>query len=153
MDNGGHADPIKHVVVLMLENRSFDQMLGSVPNVNGVNPANPGINYLNSRGYKQTGNAKKVIDPDPKHLYPNVRLQLESGNGKFVYDYCCEYTRGMWKYLSLKHWRKFLSAHLDPSDIKDYFPNNRRGHLQALHTLAENFTVCDRWFSSVPGPT
>jgi phospholipase C len=23
----------------------------------------------------------------------------------------------------------------------------------AVHTLAENFTVCDRWFSSVPGPT
>jgi phospholipase C len=31
-----------------------------------------------------------------------------------------------------------------------YFP---RGHLPALHPLAENFAVCDRWFSSVPGPT
>ena len=28
-----------------------------------------------------------------------------------------------------------------------------RGTLRALHALAENFTVCDRWFSSVPGPT
>jgi phospholipase C len=153
MDNGGQTDPIKHVVVLMLENRSFDQMLGSVPNVNGVDPANPGINYLNGTGYKQRANAKTIIDPDPKHMYPNVRLQLESGNGKFVYDYWCEYKSGMWKYLSLKHWWKLLSAQLDPSDIMDYFPNNGRGRLQALHTLAENFTVCDRWFSSVPGPT
>lgn len=27
------------------------------------------------------------------------------------------------------------------------------GFLRSLHTLAESFTVCDRWFSSVPGPT
>ncbi|HMF17063.1 MAG TPA: alkaline phosphatase family protein, partial [Gemmataceae bacterium] len=27
------------------------------------------------------------------------------------------------------------------------------GDLPALHALAKSFTVCDRWFSSVPGPT
>jgi phospholipase C len=27
------------------------------------------------------------------------------------------------------------------------------GTLPALHFLAEHFTICDRWFSSVPGPT
>jgi phospholipase C len=25
--------------------------------------------------------------------------------------------------------------------------------LPALHTLARNFTICDHWFSSLPGPT
>jgi phospholipase C len=35
--------PIKHLVVLMLENRSFDHMLGLLPGVNGLDPnwANP----------------------------------------------------------------------------------------------------------------
>jgi len=28
-----------------------------------------------------------------------------------------------------------------------------RGFLPVLHTLAESFAVCDRWFSSLPGPT
>jgi phospholipase C len=28
--------PIKHLVVLMLENRSFDHMLGYLPGVNGI---------------------------------------------------------------------------------------------------------------------
>jgi phospholipase C len=28
-----------------------------------------------------------------------------------------------------------------------------RGALPALHTLAENFTICDHWFASLPGPT
>lgn len=27
------------------------------------------------------------------------------------------------------------------------------GQLSALHALAQNFTVCDHWFASVPGPT
>ncbi len=38
-------DPIKHVVVLMLKNRSFDQMLGDLqqvyPNLDGIDPAGP----------------------------------------------------------------------------------------------------------------
>src|SRR5262249_44071131 len=34
--------------------------------------------------------------------------------------------------------------------VMDYFG---RGDLPALHALAENFTVCDHWYSSVPGPT
>ena len=42
------TDPIKHVVVLMLENHSFDQMLGAFrsefPDLEGVDPANPGTN-------------------------------------------------------------------------------------------------------------
>src|SRR5262245_22381957 len=41
-------DPIRHVVVLMLENRSFDQMLGDlksvVPEVDGVDRASPRSN-------------------------------------------------------------------------------------------------------------
>lgn len=150
MGNGGQDDQIRHVVVLMLENRSFDQMLGDIGVGDGVDRRRPGFNDLNGKRYVQRDTAKNVIDPDPKHLYPNVSLQLESGNGKFVYDYWCEYKSGMWKYLHPSKWRKMFSTHMDPSDIMNYFPN--RG-LPALHTLAQNFTVCDRWFSSVQGPT
>ncbi len=28
-----------------------------------------------------------------------------------------------------------------------------RGFLPVLHTLAENFAICDHWYSSLPGPT
>jgi phospholipase C len=34
--------------------------------------------------------------------------------------------------------------------IMNFFP---LGNLRSLHTLAQNFLVCDRWFSSLPGPT
>src|SRR5688500_7065739 len=39
------SDPFRHVVVLMLENRSFDHMVGAlqatIPGLNGVPPAGP----------------------------------------------------------------------------------------------------------------
>src|SRR5262249_34389137 len=42
------TDPIRHVVVLMLENHSFDQMLGAFrslfPDLEGVDPASRGSN-------------------------------------------------------------------------------------------------------------
>ncbi len=38
----------------------------------------------------------------------------------------------------------------DRQQIMDYFPAD---FLPALHSLAHDFTVCDRWYSSVPGPT
>jgi phospholipase C len=46
MSNGtAAADPIKHVIVLMLENHSFDQMLGCFqgvyPELEGIDSAKP----------------------------------------------------------------------------------------------------------------
>jgi phospholipase C len=32
-------DALKHIVVLMMENRSFDHMLGSVPGIGGIDDA------------------------------------------------------------------------------------------------------------------
>jgi len=37
-----------------------------------------------------------------------------------------------------------------PGDIMGCFPS---GAVPALYTLAKEFAVCDRWFSSLPGPT
>lgn len=42
------SDPIRHVVVLILENRAFDQMLGCIkqlyPELDGVDPLSPRVN-------------------------------------------------------------------------------------------------------------
>ena len=42
------GDPIRHVIVLMMENRSFDHMLGALqafnPDIDGVDPQKPGVN-------------------------------------------------------------------------------------------------------------
>jgi phospholipase C len=155
MANGNHDDRIEHVVVLMLENRSFDQMLGDIPNVDGVDPAQS--NWVNGTEYKQKPNARKAVDYDPKHLYPNVNFQRENSNANFVQDYWCEYEIGHHSIIerTKKLLQKIPALATRPryDDIMDYYSHSASNRLGALHTLATEFTVCDHWFSSVPGPT
>ena len=47
------ADLIKHVIVLMLENRSFDHILAGCPKLQQKYTPS-GINKLNGKSYRQT---------------------------------------------------------------------------------------------------
>jgi len=52
-----NANRIEHVVVLMLENRSFDHMLGAVPDVDGADPQNPRWNRVSPTSWVRPGSA------------------------------------------------------------------------------------------------
>src|SRR4051794_33299643 len=134
------TDPIKHVVVLMLENHSFDQMLGAFqtvfPGLEGVDPANPRTNRDDEgRAYTQAETTAASVSPDPKHELANVLRQLGGANGNFVLDYSEQYPG------TTPEQRQQIMAYFAP------------GVLPALHELARHFAVCDHWCSSVPGPT
>jgi phospholipase C len=130
-------DPIKHVIVLMLENRSFDHILAGCPKLLAkYTPA--GINKLNSKSYRQVPGAARQVQNDPIHETPDVLIQLAASggvkeNGGFVLDYAQNYHQMT-----------------DPSEVMKYHDG---GTLPAIHALANAFTVCDSWHSSVPGPT
>ncbi len=134
------GDPIKHVIVLILENRSFDQMLGCFtsiyPDMEGVRPGSPRVN-LDPRGaeYAQSETTERIMFLDPQHEVEHVAVQLENSNGGFVRDFATEFPD---------------STTLARSYIMGYFP---LGFLPGLHALAREFTICDHWFSSLPGPT
>jgi len=136
------GDPIEHVIVLMLENRSFDQMLGSLqsvfPEVAGIDAANPRSepDYpdTHERIVQQPIEGRE-IDPDPMHELENVILQLDSVRGGFVTDYAQSYPR---------------TSLAQRAQVMGYYP---LGALPVLHELAQNFAICDHWFSSMPGPT
>jgi phospholipase C len=133
-------DPIKHVVVLMFENHSFDQMLGSlqgeIEGLDGVNPKRPGFNLdANGGRYEQRPTHSPSVSPDPIHETINVLRQLDGDNAGFVRDY--ENSYGITSPETLQQ-------------IMNVFEPNV---LPALHDLARHFTICDQWFSSVPGPT
>jgi phospholipase C len=130
-------DTIKHVVVLMLENRSFDHILAGCPKLQQKYPPN-GINKLNGKTYRQGPGAARTVPDDPIHETPDVLVQLKGNggvaqNGGFVLDYAQNYPK--------------LT---DPSAVMKY---HDQGALPAIHALAGAFTVCDSWHSSVPGPT
>src|SRR5580765_4729412 len=140
-------DQLKHIVVLMMENRSFDHMLGSLTAVNnkidGVNPAlfNPdtGGNQVKPQ---PLADFQGQLEPDPDHHFPAVDLQIfggVTGPGRqptmdgFIKSYFNQ--RG-----DLQHSRKIMF----------YFAQNQ---LPVLTTLALQFAVFNRWFASIPGPT
>lgn len=136
-------EPIRHVVVLMLENNSFDRMLGCMkavhPELEGVepnaepptNPDFPDASHL----FAQLPDAEDKVAQDPGHELDDVLRQIHAGCSGFVTDFVqhCPTAPKSEKY-----------------EIMAYF---NRGALPVLHRLAEDFLICDHWFSSVPGPT
>ncbi len=140
MAAGQAQDPIKHVVVLILENHSFDQMLGGLravnPQINGVDPQNPGIN-LDPQGnsFKQVPTQMRQIFDDPHHEVEHVWTQLSDNSGGFVRDFADAYPQ---------------SSAVERAYIMGYY---EAGFLPALHALAQEFTLCDRWHAALPGPT
>jgi phospholipase C len=138
------VDPVRHVIVLMLENRSFDHMLGALrwsnPDIDGVDPQTPGVNLDAVNGnkpYKQTPTASQIVRNDFKvpHEFDNASRQISDQMAHFVDEY------------------RRVNPKAPPTDVEQVMAYFKDGDLPALHTLAKSFTVCDRWFSSLPGPT
>src|ERR1700691_5695069 len=70
---------IEHVVVIMMENRSFDHMLGWLPGADGKQM---GLNYLNSSGkahstYGLAPNFTGCPHSDPDHSYNGGRTEYD----------------------------------------------------------------------------
>ncbi len=125
------ADPIRHVVLLMLENCSYDRMLGALTSP----PPSQCNKDVNGVTYCQRSTKVVCVKPDPKHELRHVLFQIADRNKNFVCDYSINYPK---------------TSAARRQDIMGYYPS---GFLTSLHSLARSFTVCDRWFSSVPGPT
>jgi phospholipase C len=144
LDGQPSNDPIRHVVVLMLENRSFDHMLGALrafnSDIDGVDPKNPGVNLdavNGNKAYKQTETALQLVRDDftVPHEFDNVTKQIADGMAHFVDEY------------------RRMNSKAPIADAQQVMAYFKDGDLPALHELAKSFTVCDRWFSSLPGPT
>ena len=134
--------PIEHVVVLMMENNCFDRMVGCIAEVHkgldGVDPAHPRSNPDGPGGAPvfQAATTARNIDRDPKHYLANSLAQFEGGSNQgFVADFVRTHPN---------------STPEERREVMGWYP---RGFLPGLHTIAEHFVVCDRWFSSLPGPT
>jgi phospholipase C len=151
---------IKHIVVLMMENRSFDMMLGhlsleGMPDVDGL--TGPDVNFnvdpngtripltefdADAQRVQRHGEAlEKKLDPD--HSKQGVQVQLGNGYGD-------EPMGG------------FVKAFIDSRKPEDnvspglwmvpmgYYTGK---DLPTYDFLAHQFCVCDAWHASVPGDT
>ena len=144
---------VKHLVVVMMENRSFDHILGyrSLPPFNrqldGLSASADWLaRFANQDGgrafapFLSTNPHGMPDDFDPPHERPNVAANLGAlQNGVYPMG-------------------GFVSG--IPADISSD-PEIRKlvmGYFSAAqvpisHFFAENFAVCDRWFSALPAGT
>lgn len=142
---------VDHFIVLMLENRSYDHMLGFLDH---PDPSFGGLrgDELNRRNPDDATSEPVYVEPlavatepahDPAHDFANVQRQLFgtptpvedpiAHNGGFVLDYLASAPSG--------------------ADPRDVMRCHTPATLPVLSQLALEFAVCDRWFCSVPGPT
>ena len=163
MGTDGQESPIYHVFVLMMENRSFDHMLGFAgisgvdatgkptraddlvdnPHYN-VDPANAGTQVLAAF----PGDLKiNPPDPDPGHEFKNALIQLCGSNAVYPDPSTGKYppidSSGF-----IASYR--ISGAPSPAKIMKCFSPEQ---VPVLTTLANEFALCDHWFASIPGPT
>ena len=130
---------IGNIVMLLMENRSFDHMLGYLKleeNRSDVDGLTPGM--TNSDGQKDypihhLDHTALKSNQDPCHSGRCVADQLANNNGGFVKNY--------------------VTTHPGDSErdlVMGYYNKNE---LLTYDYLAAEFTICDHWFSSVPGAT
>ena len=147
--------PIKHIFTLMLENRSFDHMLGfsGISGTDAVSHQPTTIqgltgnefNTYNGQDYGVIHGADWSMPLDPCHEFLCVVEQLTQqksyppngpypaiNNKGFIDDYAA------------------AGGASNPAEImKCYQPTQ----LKVLAALAQEFVICDNWFCSMPGPT
>ncbi|MCU1658153.1 MAG: hypothetical protein JWO57_2809 [Pseudonocardiales bacterium] len=164
---------IEHVVVLCLENRSFDHMLGFLthpdPSFEGLGAAGPHTNpgYDGGPAVPATPTAKRVLPFGPDHSHDAVMNQLgatgrgadrQCTNDGFVTSYELKAQGkgpgGLGGLIAplLKWLMKNKPAQATgrgPLVMECQDP----GKIPVLSTLALQFAVFDHWFCSVPGET
>ncbi len=144
MPDIGSLSKIKHIVVLMMENRSFDHMLGYL-----MNDGMPDVNGLagDESNRDTSGKQRRVFayppEPfpdsfDPCHAPDCVRDQLKGTSGGFV--------RNFEKWMA----KRKITPPPDPGYVMGHYTAQ---HLPVYDFLARNFCVCDAWHSSIPGDT
>jgi phospholipase C len=123
------ASGIEHVIIVTMENRSFDHFLGWLPGADGKQA---GLSYADRNGavhatYSLGTDYTGCGHPDPTHAYNDSRTAYDAGQMD-----------------------GFLRAGSNDIFAIGYYPE---GTLPFYTALARGFLVCDRYFVSILGPT
>lgn len=148
----GQLENIDHFVVLMLENRSFDNLLGvlydKADDFDGLagteinpDPHGAAIEVWNNAGTDEA--TMRTPNPDPGELWTDINTQL-FGTPTVAIPTPAPTMDGFVK--------NYLAQKNGPvgRDIMHYFTPKQ---VPVISTLAKSFAVCDRWFASAPCQT
>src|SRR6266567_4458321 len=120
---------IEHIVVVTMENRSFDHFFGWFPNADGKQA---GLTFVDKNGvshptYSLSGDNTGCPHPSPDHSYNGGRVEYDNG--------------AMDGFLRAGSNDIYSIGYYGEADIPFYT------------ALARNYTTCDRYFASILGPT
>jgi phospholipase C len=162
MNQPNSKEKIKNVFVLMLENRSFDHMLG-FSGIKGIDAESGeptdlrGLSGQESNSYKEkpypvTQPADYKMPFDPGHEFTDVVTQLGGAGASYP-------SNGPYPPINNSGFVDDYATTKSPDEggatsnfgeiMKCYSPSQ----LPVMNTLAKEFAVCDNWFSAIPGPT
>jgi phospholipase C len=142
-----NLDKINHIVVLMQENRSFDHLLGylSLPlEAGGAGRAD--VDGLTGEESNTTLGVPVQVNPladrffpfDPAHNFEEVMAQIADGEmSGFLQSFV----------------ERFPGLPLTGPERKTALSFYTGDQLPTFQFLIQNYLVCDRWFSALPGPT
>ncbi len=143
---------IKHVVILMQENRSFDHYFGTMSSVRGYSdPSTRSPVSFKQHGYQPGVGVSPAGFMEPFHL----QMQFPKKNGDCTNDITHEWgaQHQSWDAGAMD---QFVNAHLAGDGLKNFAATMgyfQRSDLPFYYALADAFTICDGYFSSVLGPT
>src|SRR5438270_5478753 len=120
---------IEHVVVVMMENRSFDHLLGWLPAAEG---RQAGLTFFDAEGephatHPLAPDFQGCGHPDPDHSYAGGRVEYDGGR--------CD---------------GWLRAGANDSQAIGYYTQD---DLAFLGPAARLWTVCDHYFAAIMAPT
>ena len=136
--------PFKHFVVLMMENQSFDRLLGFVNGIGKLDGSEFSLNSNNEKVFASRGGhpvKDHLFDPPHstkatmKQLWGETEYQGQKPDGS-------GWIKSHWPSSEISAEKSFMKCF---DDVDQQLP--------AMITLAKNYVVCDRNFSAMPGPT
>uniref|UniRef100_A0A7N0TIS7 Uncharacterized protein n=1 Tax=Kalanchoe fedtschenkoi TaxID=63787 RepID=A0A7N0TIS7_KALFE len=142
------TSPIKTIVVVVMENRSFDHMLGWMkslnPEINGVDGSEyQHINASDPTSQKFFMNNQSVyVDPDPGHSFQAIREQIFGSENTSADP--APMNGFAQQPLSMTG-----SINMSYEVMNGFNPDM----ISVYKTLVQEFALCDRWFASVPAST
>ena len=147
---------IKHVVILMQENRSFDHYFGTLSGVRGFSDPNAAKNangtpIFDQYGYQPGSGPSASGYLQPFHLVNNPPSENGEDTNDIAHDWVTQHDS--WNGGKLD---SFVTAHLSADGDTNgpvtmgYFTSSE---LAFYYALADAFTICDGYHCSVLGPT
>ncbi|MFJ6216584.1 alkaline phosphatase family protein [Streptomyces sp. NPDC092296] len=144
----GSLRDVEHVVLLLQENRSFDHYFGTLAGVRG---------FDDPHAMKLPGGRDVFHQPDPEnpkgYLLPfHLDTRRTSAQAIPSTSHAWEVQHESWNYGRMDRWVRAHRA-ADGADGPYTMGYYNRDDIPFHYALAESFTICDNYFSSVMGPT